>query len=285
MLVKPIPTTKLPSGEAVPVFGLGTWRMGESARTRKDEVAALMLGIELGVTLIDTAEMYGSGVAEEIVAEAVGGPARRNVHRQQGVAVEFEPQPHHRRLRAQPEAAAHRPHRPLSAALARQHAAGGDGRCFHRACRGREDPALGRQQFRPRRHGRFACAVARPRRGLRQQSGALQSHTARHRVRPHAAVPRARHADHGLLADRAGADVAQSRTRKGSEGGGRDAGAGCAGVAVAAGRRHRDPEGHEPRTSAGERRRARREIGRALRWPRWTAPSRRRRRREPLAML
>ncbi len=73
MLVKPIPTTKLPSGEAVPVFGLGTWRMGESARTRKDEVAALMLGMELGVTLIDTAEMYGSGVAEEIVAEAVAG--------------------------------------------------------------------------------------------------------------------------------------------------------------------------------------------------------------------
>ena len=62
----------LPSGEAVPVFGLGTWRMGEDARRRKDEVAALKLGIELGVTLIDTAEMYGDGGAEEIVAEAVG---------------------------------------------------------------------------------------------------------------------------------------------------------------------------------------------------------------------
>jgi diketogulonate reductase-like aldo/keto reductase len=68
-----VPTTRLPSGEPVPTFGLGTWRMGESARVRKDEVAALRLGIELGVTLIDTAEMYGSGVAEEIVAEAVGG--------------------------------------------------------------------------------------------------------------------------------------------------------------------------------------------------------------------
>ncbi len=68
-----IPTTNLPSGEAVPVFGLGTWRMGEDARLRKDEVAALKLGIELGVTLIDTAEMYGSGRAEEIVAEAVKG--------------------------------------------------------------------------------------------------------------------------------------------------------------------------------------------------------------------
>ena len=57
----------------MPVFGLGTWRMGEDARRRKDEVAALKLGIELGVTLIDTAEMYGEGGAEEIVAEAVAG--------------------------------------------------------------------------------------------------------------------------------------------------------------------------------------------------------------------
>jgi diketogulonate reductase-like aldo/keto reductase len=71
-MARTIPTTRLPSGEAMPVFGLGTWRMGEDARRRKDEVAALRLGIELGVTLIDTAEMYGSGVAEEIVAEAVG---------------------------------------------------------------------------------------------------------------------------------------------------------------------------------------------------------------------
>jgi diketogulonate reductase-like aldo/keto reductase len=68
-----LPTTRLPSGEAVPIFGLGTWRMGEQARRRKDEVAALRLGLDLGVTLIDTAEMYGNGVAEEIVAEAVGG--------------------------------------------------------------------------------------------------------------------------------------------------------------------------------------------------------------------
>jgi diketogulonate reductase-like aldo/keto reductase len=73
MAGRAIPTTKLPSGEAMPVFGLGTWRMGESVITRKDEVAALKLGIELGVTLIDTAEMYGNGAAEEVVAEAVAG--------------------------------------------------------------------------------------------------------------------------------------------------------------------------------------------------------------------
>jgi diketogulonate reductase-like aldo/keto reductase len=71
--VRVIPTTKLPSGEPMPVFGVGTWRMGEDVRIRKEEVAALKLGIEFGVTLIDTAEMYGEGGAEEIVAEAAAG--------------------------------------------------------------------------------------------------------------------------------------------------------------------------------------------------------------------
>jgi diketogulonate reductase-like aldo/keto reductase len=67
------PTVRLPSGEWVPQLGQGTWGMGESVRMRKQEVAALRLGIDLGLTLIDTAEMYGDGVAEEIVAEAVKG--------------------------------------------------------------------------------------------------------------------------------------------------------------------------------------------------------------------
>ena len=66
-----IPTTKLPSGEAVPILGLGTWRMGESRGSARGEVAALKAGIDLGMTLIDTAEMYGDGGAERIVAEAV----------------------------------------------------------------------------------------------------------------------------------------------------------------------------------------------------------------------
>jgi len=66
-------TTTLPAGEAIPVLGLGTWKMGEDRRRRTDEVAALRLGIELGMTLVDTAEMYASGGAEEIVGEAVRG--------------------------------------------------------------------------------------------------------------------------------------------------------------------------------------------------------------------
>jgi diketogulonate reductase-like aldo/keto reductase len=64
---------KLPSGETVPALGQGTWNMGDSARRRKEEAAALRLGIDLGMTLIDTAEMYASGGAEEVVAEAVEG--------------------------------------------------------------------------------------------------------------------------------------------------------------------------------------------------------------------
>jgi aryl-alcohol dehydrogenase-like predicted oxidoreductase len=67
------PTVRLPSGEGVPQLGQGTWGMGESGRMRKEEVAALRLGIDLGLTLIDTAKMYGDGVAEEIVAHGAWG--------------------------------------------------------------------------------------------------------------------------------------------------------------------------------------------------------------------
>ena len=66
-----IPTTKLPCGESVPVFGLGTWMMGDHKASFADEVAALQLGLDLGVTLIDTAEMYAD--AELVVGEAVKG--------------------------------------------------------------------------------------------------------------------------------------------------------------------------------------------------------------------
>lgn len=68
-----IRTTTLPSGEAVPVLGQGTWKMGEDSRRHADEVNALKLGLDLGMTLIDTAEMYASGGAEEVVADAIAG--------------------------------------------------------------------------------------------------------------------------------------------------------------------------------------------------------------------
>jgi diketogulonate reductase-like aldo/keto reductase len=66
-------TVTLPDGTAVPALGQGTWHMGEHGRAAKAEVAALRLGIELGITLIDTAEMYGNGGAEEVVAQANAG--------------------------------------------------------------------------------------------------------------------------------------------------------------------------------------------------------------------
>jgi diketogulonate reductase-like aldo/keto reductase len=66
-------TAKLPNGEAVPILGQGTWMMGEKAARRADEVAALQLGLDLGMTLIDTAEMYADGGAEEVVAAAIHG--------------------------------------------------------------------------------------------------------------------------------------------------------------------------------------------------------------------
>jgi diketogulonate reductase-like aldo/keto reductase len=69
-------TTKLPSGEAVPILGQGTWYMGDEPRRRSEEIAALRLGIDLGMTLIDTAEMYGNGASEKLVGEAIAG--RRN---------------------------------------------------------------------------------------------------------------------------------------------------------------------------------------------------------------
>jgi diketogulonate reductase-like aldo/keto reductase len=63
----------LPSGEQVPALGQGTWFMGESARRHAEEVESLQAGIDLGMTLIDTAEMYGDGGAEELVGEAIAG--------------------------------------------------------------------------------------------------------------------------------------------------------------------------------------------------------------------
>jgi diketogulonate reductase-like aldo/keto reductase len=68
---RPIPRLELRDGASVPRLGMGTWHMGEHRADRPREVAALRLGIELGMTLIDTAEMYGDGGAEKIVAEAI----------------------------------------------------------------------------------------------------------------------------------------------------------------------------------------------------------------------
>lgn len=71
------PTVTLPNGESIPALGQGTWQMAEKSGRRAQEIEALRLGVELGMTVIDTAEMYGEGAAEELVAEALAGMRER----------------------------------------------------------------------------------------------------------------------------------------------------------------------------------------------------------------
>ena len=74
-----VDTVKLPDGTPMPRFGMGTWFLGESAATHDEELAALHAGLDAGVTLIDTAEMYGSGAAERLVGEAIRGYDRESL--------------------------------------------------------------------------------------------------------------------------------------------------------------------------------------------------------------
>jgi len=83
-----IRTVTLPSGEHIPALGQGTWHMAEDSRRRADEIGALRLGVDLGMTLIDTAEMYADGGAEELVGEAIGG-------RRDGLFLVSKALPHH----------------------------------------------------------------------------------------------------------------------------------------------------------------------------------------------
>ena len=68
-----IGTLRLPNGDEIPLLGQGTWEMGEDPAERAEELRALRLGLDLGLTLVDTAEMYGDGASEELVAEAIEG--------------------------------------------------------------------------------------------------------------------------------------------------------------------------------------------------------------------
>jgi diketogulonate reductase-like aldo/keto reductase len=68
-----IPTVTLPSGVSVPALGLGTWNIGEDSRKANAEIESLKRGLDLGMTLIDTAEMYAEGGAEKITGAAIAG--------------------------------------------------------------------------------------------------------------------------------------------------------------------------------------------------------------------
>ncbi len=81
----------LPSGERIPALGMGTWMIGEDRSARAEEIATLQRGIDLGMTLIDTAEMYGEGAAERLVGEAIKG-------RREQVFLVSKVYPHHASL-------------------------------------------------------------------------------------------------------------------------------------------------------------------------------------------
>ncbi len=90
-------TVSLPSGERIPAFGLGTWNIGEDAVARAEEIATLRLGLDLGARLIDTAEMYGDGRSEELIAEAIAG-------RREEVYLVSKVYPHNASAKAMPAA-------------------------------------------------------------------------------------------------------------------------------------------------------------------------------------
>ncbi len=87
-------TVSLPGDRRLPALGLGTWRMGESARARKREVAAVRSAFELGYRLVDTAEMYGEGAAEEIIGQALVEAIRAGVVARDDVFVVSKVYPH-----------------------------------------------------------------------------------------------------------------------------------------------------------------------------------------------
>jgi diketogulonate reductase-like aldo/keto reductase len=92
-----IPTAKLPDGTSVPALGQGTWHMGEGREPAEKEADALRVGLDLGMTLIDTAEMYGEGGAERVVARALAG-------RRESVFIVSKVYPHNASRRGVPAA-------------------------------------------------------------------------------------------------------------------------------------------------------------------------------------
>lgn len=87
-------TVTLPDGESWPALGLGTWRIGESAGRRRTEVAAVRSALEMGYRVIDTAEMYGEGGAEEVVGEALADALRAGGLRREELFVVSKVYPH-----------------------------------------------------------------------------------------------------------------------------------------------------------------------------------------------
>lgn len=93
----PMKTVRMPSGDLVPALGQGTWQMGEKPALRKQEIATLQQGLDVGLRLIDTAEMYGEGRTESLVGEAIAG-------RRDEVFLVSKVYPHNASRKAMPDA-------------------------------------------------------------------------------------------------------------------------------------------------------------------------------------
>ena len=234
-----------------PALGQGTWHMGESARLKQQEVAALRLGIELGMTLIDTAEMYGNGGAEEMIAEAIAG-------RRDGLFLVSKVYPHNASRSGVPAACERSLRRlqvecidlyllhwpgshPLSETVDAFEALKAAGKIRY----------WGVSNFDTGEMGRVGNAS---RVGVRDGPGAVQPRHARHRIRPAAAVRGAEDADHGVFAGWTGwAAAAVEGSEGGRETAWRHAGPDLDCLEHAERVGHLDPEGDRPGACAGER--------------------------------
>jgi diketogulonate reductase-like aldo/keto reductase len=87
-------TVTFPDGQTRPALGLGTWRLGESPRRRADEVAAVRLALEIGYRVIDTAEMYAEGGAEEVIGQALAEALRAGTLQREELFVVSKVYPH-----------------------------------------------------------------------------------------------------------------------------------------------------------------------------------------------
>lgn len=99
-------TLELSANQKIPVLGLGTWRMGEEPGSRKAEVAAVRSAIAMGYRLIDTAEMYGEGGAEEVVGQAIAEALRAGDVKREELFVVSKVYPHNASRKGTPAACA-----------------------------------------------------------------------------------------------------------------------------------------------------------------------------------
>ena len=268
-------TINLPDGGTMPVLGLGTWMMGERKSEAAGRIAALKLGLDLGAR----PDRHGGNVWQwrrrEVVGEAIAGRRDRDLPRQQGAAAQCQPQRHGGGLRAQPASGS----APTGIDLYLLHWRGSRAaRRNHRGVRALKRAGKirrwGVSNFDVADMG--SCAVDGA--GCRQQSGALQPHAPRHRMRSPALVPRAPHAGHGLFADRARPHPQQPRAgiacakRTGVQRRRNSRSPGCSPRR----RRDRHSQGHADRPCPRELRRARSGVERCeMRGARQSLPDRR----------